>query len=352
MLGRGVSASSSNPKGRSRMSNLQQDSLRKKRRKSLSYAKWGYIFILPFFVVYIVCSLIPQFITVYNSFFENYLKMGINQVGPNFVGLENYKALLTPGKTGEIMVLKFMGNTMIMWIMGAIPQIVIALILAVWFTSYRLKIKGQGFFKTVIYMPNLIMASAFSMLFVTLFSDGGPINLMLQDAGILDEPFKFFDVIISIRSLIALMNFLMWFGNTTILLMAGIMGIDQSIFEAATIDGAKSTQVFFKVTLPLLMPIVVYTVITAMIGGIQMYDVPQILTNGRGTPMNSTMTMVMQLNKYISGNKNYGMGGALSVIIFIFTAILSIFVFKSMAAQYSTKAQPEKNYKKKGVKKA
>ncbi len=351
MLGRGVSASSSNPKGRSRMSTLQQDSLRKKRRKSISYAKWGYIFILPFFIVYIICSLIPQFLTVYNSFFENF-RSGLRQIGPNYVGFKNYETLFTRGSNGEILVLKYMGNTMLMWVMGAIPQIVIALILAVWFTSYRLKIKGQAFFKTVIYMPNLIMASAFSMLFANLFSSGGPINQMLMEAGILDQPFQFFDNVITTRSLIALMNFLMWFGNTTILLMAGIMGIDQSIFEAATIDGAKSMQVFFKVTLPLLMPIIVYVVITAMIGGIQMYDVPQVLTGGEGQPLGSTMTMVMQLNKYMGNNKNYGMGGALSVVIFIFTAILSVFVYKSMAAEYSTKAAPQKKYKKKGAKRA
>ncbi len=350
MLGRGVSASSSNPKGRSHMSTLQKDSLRNKRRKSISYAKWGYFFILPFFIVYIFCSLVPTFLTVYNSFFENF-RAGLRQIGPNFVGFENYKTLFTPSLTGEILVLKYAYNTMLMWVMGAIPQIGVALLLAVWFTSYRLNIKGQGLFKTVIYMPNLIMASAFSMLFVTLFANGGPINQFLLEAGILDEPYKFFDFTFSARSLIALMNFLMWFGNTTILLMAGIMGIDQSIFEAATIDGAKSVQVFFKVTLPLLMPIIVYVVITAMIGGVQMYDVPQVITNGAGGPNNTTMTMVMQLQKYIAGNKNYGMGGALSVVIFIFTGILSIFVYKSMAEQYSTKANKEKKSKK-GVKKA
>ena len=99
--------------------------------------------------------------------------------------------------------------------------------------------------------------------------------------------------------LISLMNFLMWFGNTTILLMAGIQGIDQNMFEAAEIDGANSLQVFFRVTLPLLAPILVYTVITAMIGGLQMFDVPQVLTNGKGTPDRASMTMVMYLNNYL-----------------------------------------------------
>lgn len=326
-----------------------QDPLRKKRRKSISYAKWGYIFIAPFFLVYICCSLIPQFLTIYNSFFENF-RSGLKQIGPNYVGFENYKELFEPNRNGDIEILKYAGNTMIIWVMGAIPQIIVALLLAVWFTSFRLNIKGQAFFKTVIYMPNLIMASAFSMLFFTLFSNVGPVNQLLVSSGVLEEAFDFFGSTISVRSLIAFMNFLMWFGNTTILLMAGIMGIDQSIFEAATIDGATSIQVLFKVTLPLLKPILLYTIITAMIGGIQMFDVPQVLTNRQGMPNRTSMTMVMYLNNYLGTSKNYGMSGAISVIIFIFTAILSIFVFKTMTEQGADTKKENKKYEKRMAK--
>ena len=129
------------------------------------------------------------------------------------------------------------------------------------------------------------------------------------------------------------MNFLMWFGNTTILLMAGIMGIDQNLFEAASMDGANSLQVFFRVTLPLLMPVLVYTVITALIGGLQMFDVPQVLTNGAGTPNRSSTTLIMYLNNFLKTSKNYGMAGAVSVIIFIITGLLSILVFKSLTKE-------------------
>ncbi len=300
--------------------------------KSVSYAKWGYIFILPFFIAYIFFTLIPQFLTIYNSLFESY-RDGLTQIGPNFVGLDNYKALFTPEADGTIRVLKYAGNTMIMWFIGAVPQFVIAMLLALFFTSTRLNIKGQGFFKTVIYMPNLIMAAAFSMLFYTLFSRVGPIQALLEEWGVLDNTFDFFSHVVTVRGMIALMNFLMWFGNTTIVLMAGIMGIDQALFESATIDGANSVQVFFRVTLPLLMPIFVYCLITALIGGIQMYDVPQVLTNGRGEPNELSRTLVMHLNGYLR-NKNYGMAGAISVIIFIITGILGGIVYKMLSAQY------------------
>lgn len=302
------------------------------RRSKISYAKWGYIFILPFFLAYGLFHFVPQLLTVYNSFFENY-REGLAQVGPNFVGLKNYITLFTPDANGSIDILKYTWNTLVLWVGGAIPQIVIAMLLAIFFTSYRLKIKGQQFFKAVIYMPNLIMASAFSMLFFTLFSNVGPVNQLIMQMGLSDVPIDFFAFKITVRGLICFMNFLMWVGNTTILLMAGIMGIDQNLFEAASIDGASSLQVFFKVTLPLLTPILVYTIITAMIGGLQLFDVPQVLTNGLGTPNRSSTTLVMFLNNYLKSSKNYGMAGAVSVVIFIITGVLSLFVFKSLTKQ-------------------
>ena len=303
------------------------------KRKGVNYAKWGYIFILPFFVTYIIFTLTPQIMTIYNSFFENY-RSGLKQIGPNFVGLKNYVSLFSPDKTGSIGMLKYFGNTIVLWLMGAVPQVIVALLLAVFFTSYRLNIKGQQFFKTVIYMPNLIMAAAFSMLFFTLFSPVGPINQVLLAHGIVDKSVNFLGLKVSVRILISLMNFLMWFGNTTLLLMAGIQGIDQNMFEAAEIDGANSLQVFFRVTLPLLAPILVYTIITAMIGGLQMFDVPQVLTNGKGTPDRASMTMVMYLNNYLGTSKNYGMAGAVSVVLFIVSAGLSLFVYNTLSKQY------------------
>ena len=217
----------------------------KKKRKSVSYAKWGYIFILPFFITYLIFSLIPLVDTVRFSFFE-YYRSGIKQIGPNFVGWANYAELLKSD------MITYGKNTLILWVIGFIPQIVVALVLANWFTDARLKIHKLQFFKVVIYLPNLIMASAFSMLFFTLFSDGGPINSMLMQIGLVDTPYKFLSNVGSARGLIALMNCLMWFGNTTILLMAGMMGIDTSLFEAAEVDGATSSQVFWQITLPLL----------------------------------------------------------------------------------------------------
>ena len=292
-----------------------------KRGKVVRYNKWGYIFLIPFILVYLVFQFIPLASTIYNSFFENY-RSGLTQIGPNFVGLENYRTIVVNGD-----LITYAENTLIMWVMGFVPQIIVSLLLAAWFSNPSLRLRGQRFFKTVIYLPNLIMASAFAMLFFTLFADSGPVNSILAQMGILAEPYKFMSNVWSARTLVAFMNFLMWFGNTTILLMAGMMGIDTALFEAAEVDGATSTQAFFKITIPLLRPILVYVIITSLIGGLQMFDVPQILTNATGDPMRSTMTLIMYLNKHLY-SKNYGLGGALSVVMFIVTAILSMIVYK------------------------
>ncbi len=297
------------------------------KRKSISYAKWGYIFIIPFFVVYITCSLIPLITTIYNSFFAIASDGGIDVINNGFIGFDNYARLFKP-VAGELRILTYFTNTIIMWVMGAVPQFIFALILAVLFTSARLKIKGQTFFKTVIYMPNVIMAASFAILFFTLFSPVGPINQIYQACSGADA-IRFFENPWATRGIIAFINFLMWFGNTTILLMAGILGIDQSLFEAASIDGANSGQVFFKITLPLLMPILVYVAITSLIGGLQMFDVPQVIGDTVGDPQGSTKTMIMYLNQLV-GTRQYGLAGAVSVVIFIITAILSIFVYKSL----------------------
>ena len=306
----------------------------KTKKKGMSYAKWGYIFLAPFFITFFIFQFWPLATTIYYSFFE-YFRSGLKIIGPNFVGLKNYAAMIKE-------VPKYFGNTMIMWLMGFIPQIVVSLLLAAWFTDLRLKLKFQGFFKTVIYMPNLIMASAFAMLFFTLFSNAetAPINSILLKLGIVSEPVRWLSNVWTARGLVGLMNFLMWFGNTTIMLMAAIMGVDPTLYEAAELDGCTPNQMFWKITLPLIRPILVYVMITSMIGGLQMFDVPQILTNGKGGPDRTSTTMIMYLNNHLF-SKNYGMAGAVSVVLFLVCAVLCVVVYFSLTKEDDglTKAQ-------------
>ena len=292
----------------------------KKKKKSIDYGKWGLLFILPFFIAYLIFSLIPLIDTVRYSFFE-YYRSGIKVVGPNFVGMKNYISLF---KSDMFLYGK---NTLILWLIGFVPQIVVALVLACWFTDLRMKIHGKQFFKVVIYLPNLIMASAFALLFFTMFSTNGPVNSILLSLGVLKAPIDFLGSVLGTRGLIGFMNFMMWFGNTTIMLMAAVMGVSVEVYEAADLDGCNGIQRFFYITLPMIRPILAYTLITSIIGGLQMFDVPQILTNGQGNPDRTSMTLIMFLNSHLK-SKNYGMAGALSVYLFIISGILCFFVYR------------------------
>ena len=276
------------------------------KRKSISYAKWGYIFLIPFFVVYIIFSLYPLFQTFYYSFTDYVKDQGsigggwtrqAVEVTPTFCGFDNYSTIFTSGSD----LLQSFWNTIIMWIVGFIPQIVISLILAVWFTDLRLKIKAQGFFKAVIYLPNVIMASAFAFLFYSLFSRGGAIYDLIK--------VPLLESVWGSRGVVGLINFILWYGNTTILLMAAIMGVDTSLYESAQIDGATSSQTFWKITIPLIKPIMSYVLVTSLIGGLQMYDVPALLTKDMGSPNGKLKTVVM----IIQANKQGDIGKAMTV---------------------------------------
>lgn len=290
-------------------------------RKKVSYAKWGYIFILPFFVVYAIFSLWPLIQTFYYSFFQYYRK-GLEWVGPTFIGFKNYETVLVRDD-----FFKYFGNTAILWLLCFIPQITVSLLLAVWFTDRRLKLKGQRFFKTVTYMPNLIMASAFGFLFLTLLSPSGPIVNMLLEGGLIEKAFDITVDIWGTRCVIALMNFLMWFGNTTLLLMSGVMGIDEDMFEAATVDGAGAFRTFKDITMPLLRPIFIYVFITSMIGGIQLFDAATMFTKNQGGTKESSYTLMMYLSATFKKSSNYGKAGAISIILFLITAGLSIAIY-------------------------
>lgn len=307
---------------------------------SVNYAKYGYYFLIPFFLIFLIFNLLPLMSTFVYAFFEYFFKLGgLQQVGPNFIGIGNFVTLFT-----DINFWKYWGNTLIIWICCFIPQMIVSLLLAIWFTDSRLKVRCSGFFKAIMYMPNLVMAAAFGMLFLMLFGNNGPINQIFE--ALTGKTIFFTESTGWSRGILSFANWLMWFGNTTILLMSGIMGIDESIFESARLDGSSSVKTFFHITLPLLMPIFVYVLVTSMIGGIQLFDVVQIFTRGNGGPNLSTKTIMMYLYDLIKTSKNYGLAGAVSFFIFLITGGLSIIIFKCLVPSANAIKAEKKAYRK------
>ena len=299
--------------------------------KSISYAKYGYMFIAPFFIVYCIFQLWPLINTFRLSFYGN------GKTLETFVGLKNFQNILfgsetsIPAQAIHEEFFNYFQNTIIIWLGNFVPQIILSLLLAVWFTDAKLKIPGKGFFKVIMYMPNIITAASVSALFLVLFGDGkyGAINSLLLSKEMIVEPIWFITDKTNSRILVMFIQTWMWFGNTMIMLMSGIMGINPSLFEAANIDGANSFQIFRKVTLPLLRPIMVYTLITSMIGGLQMFDIPYLLHTGNTLVPHIQTAAVFVYEKFHKTpySPSYGYSAAASVILFFITGILGIFVF-------------------------
>ena len=221
-------------------------------------------------------------------------------------------------------------NTFVLWIMNFIPQIVLALLLTAWFTSKRNVIKGQGFFKVVFYMPNIITAASVAILFNVLFGyPKGPVNDILVSLGLRSDAYYFTNNATASRWIIAFIQFWMWYGYTMIILISGVLGINPEIYEAAEIDGANDWQTFWQITIPNLRTILTYTLITSMIGGLNMYDMSKMFNNGN--PNNSTLTTsVFIYNQAFAGSYMYNRAAAASMIMFVIIAFFSVIVFYLM----------------------
>jgi multiple sugar transport system permease protein len=298
--------------------------------------RWGYFFVAPFIIVFCLFNLWPTLYTFILSFTD----LGGLQTNFNFIGVANYLKLVK-----DQYFWGALGNTLIIWTFNFIPQLGLALILSIWLSDVRLNLTGKGLFRAVVYMPNLLTAVSVALLFKSIFGYGGhltaPANQFLGSLGIkatkidpitgeiIREAIDFFRSVAFSRGLVAFIQWWMWYGYTMIILMAGITTIPISLYESASIDGANSSQTTWFITLPLLRPIMLYILITSMIGGMQMFDIPFLLTDMMGGPdFKIRTTTVYQYNRaFFRGNTDYAYGAAISVGIFIVTIILALIIF-------------------------
>lgn len=235
-------------------------------------------------------------------------------------------------------------NTFIIWGMNFVPQLGIALILAIWLSDTRLNLVGRGLFRAVIYMPNLLMAASVALLFRNFFGAFGHVNApahqflrafnvhwmqtFVTESGTMVDYFNFFRNIWFTRGLVAFIQWWMWYGHTLIMLMAGITSISTSLYESAVVDGANSRQTAWYITLPLLRPMMLYILVTSMIGGMQMFEIPFLLTDMRGAPQYSIRTTVLyQYNVAFQGVSDRSYGSTISVGIFFITIFLAMLIY-------------------------
>jgi multiple sugar transport system permease protein len=279
----------------------------------------GYLYITPFILGFLVFGLYPLYNTFYLSMTDTTMMSGQS----NFVGLKNFQQLLSDRSFN-----KAIQNTWLIWIFNFVPQIGIAMLVSVWFTSTRLKLRAVGVWRAIYFLPNLLMPAAVAALFFSLFSFYGPVNQFMVRSGLLPEAKHYLQDPNIARGLVVFIQWWMWFGQTVIIVMAGMTAISISLYESAMVDGASAWQMFWRITAPLLKPILIYIFVTSLVGGMQMFDIPFLLTDGRGAPGGSILTnnMLMYL-KFSSSKGHIGAASAVGVLVFLMTTIVALGIF-------------------------
>ncbi|ANW97952.1 ABC transporter permease [Thermoclostridium stercorarium subsp. thermolacticum DSM 2910] len=286
-----------------------------KRKKSYFHVWdniWGYAFVLIPLIGLVVFVLIPLCMTVYASFTA--WPLGQSITSAKWVGLDNYITMFnTP------LFWKSLGNTFF-YMIGIPIGLVLSLIYAALMNRGT---RYEKVFRVIYYTPVITSTVAVSFIFQRMFmSDGGVINTYLSAIGIKNPP-NWMSHPAYTKWVIIIMAVWKGLGNSIIMYIAGMQGISKTYYEAAKIDGAGWFYTFRKITVPLLMPVTFYLVVTGIIGGAQMYVEPRLVFAGNG-PANSTFTTVIHLydNTFRYSKAGYGSAVAtvLGVIVFVITA--------------------------------
>lgn len=312
--------------------------VKRKKNPNASLNKWAYLFIAPFILCFLIFSLYPMVCSIILAFQKS--NFNNPQTTNSFGFVVNSRQFW----------LSFL-NTLLIFSMNFIPQLLAALFFAMIFTSKTIRMKGKRFFRFVYFLPNILTATTVAAMFVLLTERtkvvdgeffGGPIYQWFISMG-MDPKIKLNNDPWATRILIAFIQFWMWFGNSMIVYIAGIKGISDEVFEAADLDGASSLQTFINITLPILKPIMLYSLITSIIGGLQMFDIPMMIHGGEVKTgffagLDSTKTISIYIYEFMM-NEDYSIAGAASIILFAFSLILSILMYFLFFK--------EKNYEKK-----
>ncbi len=299
--------------------------IKQKKSKLTAYNKWGYFFVAPFVIVFCIFSVYPVLRTLYLSFTD------LKVVGdPNWIGLENYKRVVT-----DKFFWKALGNTTRIWIVNIVLQLGLAFLLMMVFSDVKYKMRGLGIFRIIYYLPNLIAATSIAFLFRTLLDwRYGTFNIMLNAIykafGASYNPVDWLGNSSTAGVTIAVIQSWMWFGNSFLMLMAGVQGVSRDYFEAAAIDGAGRWTIFGKITLPLIKPIMMYVAITSLIGGLQMFDLPFLMVDVPYGSYASVQTVMMYLYKFgfTTGTTQTGYASAVAYMLFLIILTVSVIQLK------------------------
>jgi multiple sugar transport system permease protein len=297
---------------------LAMESTQKKRisrnGRDRTQSRNGYLYITPWLIGFLCFTLLPMLFSLFLSFCKWDIVTGLSSI--KFVGLANFQTMIHDKKFWKALQVTFTYCGMSIPLMQ-IFSLSIALLL-------NMRIPGMRAFRSVYFLPSIIPAVASSMIMIQI----------LGETGLLNQGLKFFGIIgpawlkNTHTSLFALVIVGLWgFGNTMIIYLSGLQGVDQGLYEAAEIDGAGTMRKFWNITIPMLSPTLFFNITMSVIGSFQYFTQAYVITEGG--PLNSTLFYNLYL--YTNAYKEYRMGyaAALAWVMFVIILILTMLVIKS-----------------------
>jgi ABC-type sugar transport system permease subunit len=272
-------------------------------------ARWPLLFISPFFILFAIFGVYPVIYSLWLSF-QNWRGVGAMR----FVGFDNFVLLFRDGPFWNSML-----NSLLLFFIYVPLMTFLAIVLASVLNAGFLRL--QGLWRGLIFLPYITSMVATGYTFKLIFDTrSGIANNMLGMVGI--SPIPWLDDIWWARITLGIMMIWAWLGYNTVIMLAGMQTIPAELGEAARVDGATRTQVFVRITIPLLRPVIIFAVTLSIIGTFQMYTEPVILTNGG--PVRATETPTMQIFGNMFAAPKFGYAAAMSYIYFAIIVIVTL----------------------------
>lgn len=288
--------------------------MNRKREMSPRLNRTGWCFVIPSVILIILFVFYPMVQALITSFQTG---AGNNLT---FAGIANYKRLLT-----DTTFRKALFNTLLYLIIQVPIMILLALVISSMLNNKKLKFKG--FFRTAIFLPCVTSLVAYSIVFKSLFATDGFVNSILMKLNLIAEPISWITDPVWAKILIILAITWRWTGYNMVFYLSGLQGIDDSIYEAADIDGAGAFEKFKSITLPMLKPIILFTTINSTIGTLQLFDETMNIT--QGGPANATITISQYIyNILFKYSPDFGYAAAVSYVIVVMIVVLSFIQMK------------------------
>jgi len=281
-------------------------------------ARWPYLFISPFYILFLIFGVYPILFSLYLSFTE------WKGLGPiKFVGLRNFELLLK-----DKVFWQSMTNGVILFFLYVPIMTFLALVLAVILNSKR--VRGFRFFRTLLFIPYIMNIVAAGFTFRLMLNQKyGLVNALLEIFNI--PPVPWLESVWGGRISLCLLVIWAWLGYNMVIMLAGLQTIPGELTEAALIDGASSIQAFFYVTIPLMRPVILFSVVLSTMGSFNLFSEIYNLTGGG--PINATLTPVIVIFNQAFGNFRLGYASAMAYLYFIILFALTLLQFRYFGQQ-------------------